>query len=252
MHQPLVGLLTLPSVPGLDVAGIVTQSPGDRVYYHGNLRNPHGGLADYAVVSAHTVARVPESVSFAAAAAVPCAGFTAYQALHRKLHLATIAGLKPIIATCSASNVDYVRALGANEVIDYTSENVVERVLAITDGVGVDCAVDCVSGESATSLLPAIAFNGGIVTIVGEVQGAVPEQGRAISVHGLALGGAYGSPKRFKDQQDLKTMADEMMSLLAAGRIAPTVCKQVGLADVPQALRDLETRRIVGKMVVVP
>jgi NADPH:quinone reductase-like Zn-dependent oxidoreductase len=184
---------------------------------------------------------VPESVSFAAAAAVPCAGFTAYQALHRKLHvqkgqsilitagsggvggfaiqLAAIAGLKPIIATCSASNVDYVRALGANEVIDYTSENVVERVLAITDGsppaafvfhpvgpyhpflvrisgVGVDCAVDCVSGESATSLLPAIAFNGGLVTIVGEVQGAVPEQGRAISVHGLALGGAYGSPKR--------------------------------------------------------
>lgn len=96
------------------------------MYYHGNLRNPHGGLADYAVVSAHTVARVPESVSFAAAAAVPCAGFTAYQALHRKLHvqkgqsilitagsggvggfaiqLATIAGLKPIIATCSASS----------------------------------------------------------------------------------------------------------------------------------------------------
>lgn len=75
----------------------------------------------------------------------------------------------------------------------------------------------------------------------------MPEQGRAISVHGLALGGAYGSPKRFKVQQDLKTMADEMTSLLAAGRIAPTVCKQVGLADA-----GLETRRIVGKIVVVP
>jgi NADPH:quinone reductase-like Zn-dependent oxidoreductase len=50
MQQPLVGLLTLPSVLGLDVAGVVDEvgadvaslRPGDRVYYHGNLRNPHG------------------------------------------------------------------------------------------------------------------------------------------------------------------------------------------------------------------
>jgi D-arabinose 1-dehydrogenase-like Zn-dependent alcohol dehydrogenase len=46
-------------------------------------------------------------------------------------------------------------------------------------------------------------------------------------------------------------MADEMVSLLVAGRIAPTVCKQVGLADVPQALGDLETHRVVGQIVVV-
>jgi NADPH:quinone reductase-like Zn-dependent oxidoreductase len=50
------------------------------------------------------------------------------------IQLAKLAGLHPIIATCSPSNADHVRKLGADEVIDYTSENVAERALAITNG----------------------------------------------------------------------------------------------------------------------
>jgi NADPH:quinone reductase-like Zn-dependent oxidoreductase len=55
---------------------------------------------------------------------------------------------------------------------------------------------------------------------------------------------------RIKDQEDLKTMAEEMISLLQAGRIVPMIAKQVGLPDVPQSLQDLQTRRVVGKVVV--
>jgi NADPH:quinone reductase-like Zn-dependent oxidoreductase len=55
---------------------------------------------------------------------------------------------------------------------------------------------------------------------------------------------------RIKDQEDLKTVAEEMISLLQAGRIVTMITKQVGLPDVPQSLQDLETRRVVGKVVV--
>jgi NADPH:quinone reductase len=75
-----------PFVLGLDVAGIVDAlgegvtewSIGDRVFYHGDLSKP-GGYAEYAITTSHTSARIPEGVSFTEAAALPCAGMTAYQ-----------------------------------------------------------------------------------------------------------------------------------------------------------------------------
>lgn len=118
-----------PFVPGLDVAGIIDEigpgvsdwQVGDAVYYHGNLSKP-GGFAEEAITVARTLAPLPKNISFVEAAALPCAGWTAYQALHRKLHieqeqtiliqggaggvggfavqLAALAGVKAI-ATCS-------------------------------------------------------------------------------------------------------------------------------------------------------
>ena len=83
-----------PHILGLDVAGVVdaigssvTQwQPGDRVFYHGDLSKP-GGFAEFAVTTAHTVAHIPDGMSFVDAASLPCAGLTAYHALHRRLHV---------------------------------------------------------------------------------------------------------------------------------------------------------------------
>ena len=70
-----------PHILGLDVAGVVDAvgaevrqfESGDRVFYHGDLSKP-GGFAEYAVTTAHTTARIPDSVSYSEAAAIPCAG----------------------------------------------------------------------------------------------------------------------------------------------------------------------------------
>jgi NADPH2:quinone reductase len=83
---------TFPMVLGLDVAGVVDSAGpeverwrfGDRVFYHGDLRRP-GGLAEYTIAPAHVMARIPDGVTSVDAAALPCAGLTAYQALFRKL-----------------------------------------------------------------------------------------------------------------------------------------------------------------------
>ena len=149
-----------PHILGLDVAGVVDAigssvthwRPGDRVFYHGNLSKP-GGFAEFAVTTAHTVARIPDGMSFVDTAALPCAGLTAYHALHRRLHvqagqtilihagaggvggfaiqLAAHAGLK-VLTTCSANNADYVRDLGAEVAIDYHTETLKEVVRAAT------------------------------------------------------------------------------------------------------------------------
>ena len=164
-----------PHIPGLDVAGVVDAvgssvsqwRPGHRVFYHGDLSQP-GGFAEFAVTTAHTVARIPDGMSFADAASLPCAGFTAYHALHRRLHvragqsilvhagaggvggfaiqLAAHAGLE-VLTTCSANNADYVRDVGAEVTIDYHTKSLKEVVSAVTDGRGVDAILSSLGSE---------------------------------------------------------------------------------------------------------
>ncbi len=266
-----------PFVLGLDVAGVVDAigpgvagwQPGDRVLYHGNLARP-GGFAEYAVTVAHTMARVPDAVSLTDAAALPCAGLTAYQAIVRRLHLQAgqsilvhggsggVGGFgvqlaahigAAVISTCSPRNADYVAGLGAQHVIDYHREDVTQRVMAITDGRGVDAVVDIVGRESATEALGLLAFGGGLACIE-----ALPDFtrwhmfDRALSVHELTLGGAYGSGDR-RAQDDLARMGAELVALVADGSIDPLISEVVALDAVPDALRRLQAGRVRGKIV---
>lgn len=267
-----------PFILGLDVAGTVVElgegvtewQPGDAVYYHGDLSRP-GGFAEWAVVAAHVVAPIPAGLSFAQAAALPCAGFTAYQALYRKLHiepgqsvlvtggaggvggfavqLAAHTGCS-VIATCSTQNLEYVRSLGATHVVDYTKEDVVERVRALTDGRGVDAAVDTVSRASATEVADLLlAYNGGIACVAGSVDFTVARPFRqAASVHGVMLGGAHLSGDRLA-QEDLARMGREFGALVASGRIDPMLHKVIQLEEIPEALVQLSGRHVRGKIV---
>eukprot|EP00906_Rhabdomonas_costata_P035020 RCo049235 len=94
------GLFTdaeFPCILGADVAGVVDEvgsgvtqfKPGDKVYYHSNVRKQYGGFAEYSVTTANTTAPMPTGLSFAEAAAIPCAGWTAYIALYYKLKVCT-------------------------------------------------------------------------------------------------------------------------------------------------------------------
>ncbi len=266
-----------PFVPGLDVAGVVDAvgpdvdgwQPGVRVFYHGDLSKP-GGLAEYATIDARAAARIPDSVTSIAAAALPCAGLTAYQAVVRKLRvgpedtvlihggaggvggfgvqLATRAGAT-VITTCSPHNLDYVQKLGAQYAIDYTHEDVSARVLEITGGRGVDAAVDVVSTASATEALLLLAFGGRLACVE-----ALPDFRQwhmfdnGVTVHEIALGGAHasGDPRAIRD---LARMGEELAALVAAGTIDPMVGDVVALDEVPNALHELAERHVRGKIV---
>jgi NADPH:quinone reductase len=268
---------TYPHILGLDSAGIVEEvgtdvtnvKVGDRVVYHGDLTKK-GGFAEYGVTTAHTVSLIPEGISFEDAAALPTAGYTAYQALFHKMHassgqtilvhagaggvggfaiqLAQNAGLT-VFTTASSANYEYVKGLGAVYAIDYREEDFVEKVMGITNGLGVNLVLDTVGRDNADKSLKALAFNGQIAFIAGppNVNDAI-SFAHPLSFHQVALGSVHQS-NNIDQQLKLAEMGDHMLSLLQEGKISALVEKIISLEEVPEALADLSTRRVKGKIV---
>ncbi|MBN8635598.1 MAG: zinc-binding dehydrogenase [Anaerolineae bacterium] len=265
-----------PFILGLDVAGVVDAlgagvvewAVGDRVAYHGDLSRP-GGLAEFAIVPAHVTARIPDSVSFVDAAALPCAGMTAYQALFRKttirpgqtvlvhagaggvggyaIQLAANVGAT-VITTASQPNHDFVRSLGALHAIDYRSENAAVRVLELTNGRGVDLVVDTLGTESAAQALKLLAFNGHLLCVDDTPPASALSFDKAVSIHAIALGGAHGH-RDLPQQRDLALMLTELLDLLAEGKLQSLVTQVVTLEQTAEALLALERRHVRGKIV---
>jgi NADPH2:quinone reductase len=266
-----------PQIPGLDMAGnIEALGPepgkwqiGTRVLLHGDMSRA-GAFADFAVAPLDVLARIPDHLDFEQAAALPCAGMTAYHALHRRLRihrgqvvllwgasggvggfaveLARIAGLR-VIAMYSGHDRDYVLGLGAHEAIDWRNDDIPEMVSALTDGRGVDAIVNVVGSERATSDLELLSYGGGIACTAG-----LPDLGRltpflkAPSIHEIALDAAYLSGDAAA-RHDLAVMGEEMAKLVANGNIKSLLTEIVGFDAIPDALVRLQAGQIRGKAV---
>ena len=266
-----------PFILGLDVAGTIESlgkavegwKIGDDVFYHGNLSRP-GGYAEYAIAPAHILGAKPEGVPFSEAAAIPCAGFTAYQILSRKIpvkpehkilihaaaggvggfavQIARNMGLE-IMATCSKRNFDYVQELGANHLIDYSTENITQRVLDITGGRGADIVINTVDPETATADMERLAFGGHLACVAGLPDfSAIEPFTKALSIHESALGGAHLSGDR-KSQEDLGAMAKELMAWVQDDKISPMLSETISMEDIPEVLTRLANRHVSGKIV---
>lgn len=266
-----------PFILGLDVAGVIDAvggdvenwHVGDAVYYHGDLRRP-GGYAERAIVVAHAISPLPKNLTFTEAAALPCAGFTAYQAIFRKLsprprqsilihggaggvggfavQLAAMTGLY-VMATASVENFSYVRQLGADEVLDYRHPQFRQKLVAATSGNGIDAIVNTIGPESATEDLDSLAYGGELICIAG-----LPDLSnfaqfvKAISIHEITLGGAYRSNDH-RAQADLARIGKEMGALVERGRINPSLGEVIKLDQIPQALQRIAQRHVRGKIV---
>ncbi|KMS75188.1 hypothetical protein ACM01_11140 [Streptomyces viridochromogenes] len=270
---------TWPAVLGLDVVGIVDELGAgvtnvrtrQRVAYHADIRE-RGGFAEYTLADAQALAPVPAGLDPAAAAALPSAGMTAYQAVVRRLHvtaedtvlvtggaggvggfavqLAAMAGAR-VLATASAGNAAYVKGLGAEAVVDYRTEDVASGVRELTEGRGVDAVVDTVGPDSATTNLGLLVHGGRLAAIAGRPDlGVVPPFSMAPSLHEIALGAAYTVGDE-RARRQLSTMLTELLSMAADGRLDPMVTRTIALEDVPAALTELSGRRVRGKLVQV-
>jgi NADPH:quinone reductase-like Zn-dependent oxidoreductase len=267
---------TYPHILGLDAAGTIVElgegvtdwEEGDRVVYHGDLLK-RGAYAQYAVMTAHTISRIPDKITFEEAAALPTAGYTAYQAIHRKLpldqvdtilihagaggvggfgiQLAKAAG-KTVITTASANNHDHVRQLGADFVIDYRNEDVHQRVKEITEGKGVDAVVDAVSRDNATASLDYLAFMGHLVYIAGAPDFTkIKPFTTVVSYHEIALAAAHRAD--IESQKDLAVIGSEILEMMADGKLSSLLEETISLEEVPHALERLSERHVKGKIV---
>ncbi|WP_155298794.1 zinc-binding dehydrogenase [Deinococcus kurensis] len=272
---------TYPHVPGVDGAGTVeavgpgveTLRPGDRVAMHVDLTRP-GVFAEAVVTSAHTVARVPDGVPLTVAAALPCAGMTAYQSLDRRLgvrpglwrpgdwvlvngasggvggyatQLARRAGAR-VIGVASAANHGYLRRLGAEVTLDYRAGDLAAQVREVTGGAGVPAVVE--TAGQATALLDAVAFGGGMACVLGlpdlPTYRAHPAK---ISVHPIALGAAHASGDR-RAQEDLGVMLGDLLALVLNGELDPLVTDVREREALPATLAELAAGGVRGKLVV--
>lgn len=266
-----------PFILGLDVAGVIDFTgdgitdwkTGDAVFYHGNLSKP-GGYAEFAIAPAHILSFKPETISFADAAAIPCAGFTPYQILSRKIpvrsgdmilihggaggvggfgvQIAQTMDLK-VISTSSEENFDYVKSLGAHHVVDYRNQDVDRRIMEITGGRGVDISINTIDSSSATEDLSRLSFGGHLACVAGLPDFSKIEPfRRAISIHESALGGAHLSGDR-KAQEDLAAMGNEMIGMIKKGILSSMLTETIPLESIPDALTRLSQRHVRGKIV---
>ncbi|MCF1711119.1 zinc-binding dehydrogenase [Tabrizicola sp. J26] len=267
-----------PHVVGLDAAGTIDAIGegvtgwmiGDRVVWHGNL-NRQGVFADYATTVAHVLTRVPEAVPFEAAAAIPCAGLTAFQALVRKIRLSAdqtiviqgasggVGGFAVqiarrigarVIALARPEKAERVVALGADVVLDYRDPDLALKVRAANDGFGADAMLEVSNPRDARKSLSLLRYNGHLACIdpLADLS-QTPPYTYAASIHEVALGGAYGAGD-LRTQRDFAAMGEVLVGWLADGTLDPMIEHRIGLSEVPEYLARLRRREFDGKAVV--
>lgn len=255
-----------PSVIGYDASGVVEQvgpgvtdfKPGDEVFYTPEIfGNPHGTYAEFNVVSASIIAKKPPSLSHEEAAAVPLAGGTAWDALVRRMQLrvgetvlihggaggvgsfavqiAKALGAR-VLATSGPDNLETLRKLGADVVINYRSEDPAQIALRETGGQGVDAVFDT-AGKNMIPSLPATRPGGRLATILGfngDVSAFYP---RNLTLHGVFL---------TRERRRL----EEMSVLLERKQMKPLVERVLPLEKVGDAHRILDSGHGRGKLVL--
>jgi len=266
-----------PFTPGSDFAGTVaacgpgvdTVRPGDRVC--GTVLV--GAFAERVVAPAPMLQRIPDGVGFVPAAAFPVVYATAYEALvtvgevqpgddvlvlgaaggvgSAAVELAKALGARVIAAASSPAKLAAARERGADAVIDYAREDLKLRAKALS-GDGVDVVIDPVGGPYAEPALRAMAV-GGRYVVVGFASREIPR----IPLNLVLLKGveirAYEAGKAYlRDAERTRRHRDELLAMLATGRIRPLVSERFALADAGRALAAVYERRAIGKLVVEP
>jgi len=271
-----------PGVNGRVNGGVEGWKIGDRVLgdpinrVEGGLTGEtvHGGLAEYCRLRAHQLMRIPDGVGFEAAAALPCAYGTARRMMVTKGHvgsgekvlilgasggvgvccvqLAKLAGATVIAATSSPEKAARLRALGADDIIDYAREDFVEAVYArygkpsrrgLGSDRGVDVVVNYTGGDTWTKSLRVLRVGGRMLTCGATAGYDPPEDIRYIWTFELQILGSNGWAR-----EDLRALLD----LLQAGKLQAVIDEVLPLERAPEALMRLQNRQVFGKLVVRP
>jgi|KBSMisStandDraft_5_1062788.scaffolds.fasta_scaffold273443_1 NADPH:quinone reductase-like Zn-dependent oxidoreductase len=247
--------------PGDEVFGVCIRDPQDSAL---RVWVPRGAFAEYACAPESALAMKPDNVTFEQAASAPMAAFTALQGLRDKGKLQP--GQKVLIngaaggvgtfavqiaksfgadvtGVCSTRNVDMVRSIGADQVIDYTQEDFTKS------GQHYHLIFDCVGNRSLLACRRILDPKGTTI-MVGDLTGRGMIGILARLITALVL-------TRFTSQKLLTFLARPnkedltiMHNLMKAGKVIPVIDKCCRLSEVPEAIRYLEERHARGKVVI--
>ncbi len=250
--------LSFPHVMGFDVSGVIVEigkdvrkfKVGDAVFARPN-QDDAGAIAEYARVKENELALKPSRLSHAQAASVPLAGLTAWQALMEKGNLQR--GEKVLIhagsggvgtlaiqiakhfgahvaTTVSDRNIDLVRSLGADQVIDYKKQTFEEEVSDI------DLVFDMIGGETLKRSFATLRNGGTLISIKGQDSAGMADK-YAVNFHSLWM----------KPSGD---MLGRLGALIEQGAVRPVIDSSYAMQDTEAAYAHLAAGHAVGKIVI--
>lgn len=268
----------LPFVPGAEVAGVVSEvgksvegvKKGARVV----ALIESGGYAEYAVIPAQTLIPVPNDVSFEKAVALPLQGQTAYHVLKTMgrleegetvlvhaasggvgllaVQLAKLFGAGKVIATASTpEKLSLAKDMGADHIVNYSKDGWEKEVLDLTEGKGVDVALEMVGGKVFYNTLKCLATFGRLViygTASGEQAKFHPSSlmARNQTVVGFFLPQIMKKPGLFKNSMQ------ELLLYVDQGKLELTIGETYPLSDAAKVHKLFQERKTTGKIVLNP
>jgi NADPH2:quinone reductase len=266
-----------PFAPGLEAAGEVLECgmrvtqlrPGQRVMA---ITRAGGAYADELVVGAASAVPIPEAMDFVTAAGFPIVYGTAHFALTHRGHLqpgeallvlgaaggvglAAVEigkqlGARVIAAAGGAEKLAVARAHGADDVLDYRTESIRDRVRALTGEAGADVVFDPVGGDAFDQALRAVNWQARMLVIgfaAGRIQ-SVPAN--LILVKNISVVGVVFGAQAARDPARTNRSLAELIEWWEAGRLQPQIGATFALPEAAAAMRALLSRRYAGKIVL--
>ena len=266
----------LPFIPGSEVTGVVKSvgagvdgwKVGDRV----SAQTTYGGYAEEVSAEPDRLAALPESIDFASATGLSSTYGTSYYALIDRgqlragetllvlgaaggvglaaVEIGKVLGARVIACASSEEKLAVCRAHGADETINYVSEDMRARVKAITKGNGVDVIYDPVGGPYSELALRDMAW-GGRLLVIGFTAGDIPRIPLNLPlIKGCSIVGVWIGAFAKRDPVRHRANAVEIWKWFAAGKIKPHVSAKYPLEKAADALNALAGRKVAGKVVL--
>ncbi len=269
---------TLPFIPGAEVAGVVVEIgdnvTGVQVGTRVVTLIESNGYAEYAVAHERSLIPLPEGVDFEYAVALPLQGLSAYHILKTMgriekgetvlvhaaaggvgtiaVQLAKLFGAGKVIATASTDEkLALAKELGADEVVNYTEAGWEEKVLHLTDALGVDVALEMAGGDIFQKTLTCLAPFGRVV-IYGVASG---EQSRLYPSSLMAKNQSvigFFLPQIMRKPQLFQSSLMELLSFVNNGSLKLTIGGTFPLNEAASVHTMLQGRKTKGKLILIP
>jgi NADPH:quinone reductase len=268
----------LPFTPGGEVAGVIEALGEGVTSYKVGQRviafTGWGGFAEKIAADAKRVLPMPDGMPFEVAASFVMTYGTSYHALKDRaalmpgesvlvlgaaggvglaaVEIAKALGAHVIAAASSAEKLAVCKAHGADELIDYSTQDLRESIKTLTAGRGVDVVYDPVGGKFSEAALRGMAWRGRFL-VVGFANGDIPSIPLNLTLlKGCSIVGVFWGDFTRREPAASATDLKELMGLLSGGKLKPLVSKQYRLDEVEEALNSVMQRRVTGKIVLVP
>jgi NADPH2:quinone reductase len=266
-----------PFSPGLETAGVVEACgagvtrfrPGDRVM----ATLGWGGLAERAVAKESETFAIPDGMSFEEAGAFPIAYISSDVAIRWQgrleagetllvlgaaggvgltaVEIGKAMGARVIAGASTAEKLAVAKAHGADDLVNYATEKLTERVMALTGEKGADVCFDPIGGELADAALSALGW-GGRMLLVGFVGGVQQIPANRLLVKNRAALGCSLRYYRNQAPDKLRRSVEALLAWYREGRLKPLVSHRLPLERTVEAIKLLTDRKALGKIVVVP